>query len=91
VQSVPCTLASVVDEVKPVAEAYPRRSGVALVWPADVGEMPEVMADPGRLRRDRALLGAERFAEGLLHRLMGSAWGQGAGSAHGHPFKRWGW
>ncbi|HTL97714.1 MAG TPA: HAMP domain-containing sensor histidine kinase [Holophagaceae bacterium] len=51
VQSVPCTLSSVVDEVKPVAEAYPRRSGVALVWPADIGEMPEVVADPGRLKQ----------------------------------------
>ena len=51
VQSVSCALTSVVDEVKPVAEAYPRRSGVALVWPADIGEMPEVMADPGRLKQ----------------------------------------
>ena len=51
VQSVACPLQSVVDEVRPVAEAYPRRPGVALVWPPNLAEIPEVVADPGRLKQ----------------------------------------
>ncbi|HET8714540.1 MAG TPA: HAMP domain-containing sensor histidine kinase [Holophagaceae bacterium] len=51
VQCQPCTLQSVVDEVKPVAEAYPRRPGVALLWPENLAEMPEVVVDPGRLKQ----------------------------------------
>ena len=51
VQSAPCALQSVVDEVRPVAEAYPRRPGVALVWPENLAEMPEVMGDAGRLKQ----------------------------------------
>ena len=51
VQSAPCPLQAVVDEVRPVAEAYPRRPGVALAWPANLAEMPEVLADAGRLKQ----------------------------------------
>lgn len=51
VQSVPCPLQAVVDEVRPVAEAYPRRPGVALVWPENLAGMPDVLADPGRLKQ----------------------------------------
>lgn len=51
VQSLPCALQSVVDEVRPVAEAYPRRPGVALVWPDNLAEMPDVMGDAGRIKQ----------------------------------------
>jgi signal transduction histidine kinase len=37
--------------VRPVAEAYPRRPGVALVWPDNLAEMPEVMGDAGRIKQ----------------------------------------
>ena len=43
-------LASLLDEVKPIAEAYPRRPGVELVWP-DATSLPEVMVDPSRLKQ----------------------------------------
>ena len=50
VQPEPFSLAVLLEEVKPIAEAYPRRPGVALEWP-DAGDMPEVMVDPGRLKQ----------------------------------------
>lgn len=51
VQSEHCSLQSVVDEVRPVAEAYPHRPGVALIWPENLDEVPDVLADPGRLKQ----------------------------------------
>jgi len=39
------------EEVKPVAEAYPRCPGVDLIWPEDLRSLPEVQVDPGRLRQ----------------------------------------
>ncbi|MBS1767296.1 MAG: HAMP domain-containing histidine kinase [Acidobacteria bacterium] len=51
VQCSPCPLQAVVDEVRPVAEAYPRRPGVALAWPSNLADMPEVLADAGRLKQ----------------------------------------
>jgi signal transduction histidine kinase len=50
VHSVPSNLGQLLDEVKPIAEAYPRRAGVELVWP-DASGMPEVMVDPSRLKQ----------------------------------------
>jgi len=40
-----------VEEIKPIAEAYPRQPGVELIWPTDLASMPEVLVDPGRLRQ----------------------------------------
>ena len=51
VQTISCPLPAIVDEVRPVAEAYPRRPGVALAWPDNLADMPEVLADPGRLKQ----------------------------------------
>ena len=45
-----CSLGLLIDEVKPIAEAYPRRPGVALVWP-EAADIPEVMVDPSRLKQ----------------------------------------
>ena len=39
------------EEVKPIAEAYPRRPGVELVWPEDLPALPEVMVDSSRLKQ----------------------------------------
>jgi signal transduction histidine kinase len=46
----PFSLAILLEEVKPIAEAYPRKPDVALFWP-EVSDMPEVMVDPGRLKQ----------------------------------------
>ncbi len=46
-----CTLQSVIDEVRPVAEAYPRKPGVVLVWPDNLPEIPEIFVDPSRLKQ----------------------------------------
>ncbi|HJW09045.1 MAG TPA: ATP-binding protein, partial [Holophagaceae bacterium] len=51
VQIGPSTLQSVMDEVRPVAEAYPRKPGVSLVWPDNLAEIPEIMVDPSRLKQ----------------------------------------
>lgn len=40
-----------VEEVKPIATAYPRAEGVALVWPEGLQELPEVVVDPGRFKQ----------------------------------------
>ena len=50
VHPVPSSLAQLLDEVKPIAEAYPRRQGVELAW-ADASGMPEVVVDPSRLKQ----------------------------------------
>ena len=47
----PISLYLVVEEVRPLAEAYPRSEGVDLVFPSDLAEIPEVMVDPGRLKQ----------------------------------------
>lgn len=46
----PFSLAILLEEVKPIAEAYPRRPDVALFWP-DVKDIPEVVVDPNRLKQ----------------------------------------
>ena len=46
----PTSLAFLLEEVKPIAEAYPRRAEVDLVWP-ELEELPEVVVDPSRLKQ----------------------------------------
>lgn len=46
----PHSLAPLLDEVKPIAEAYPRQPAVSLEWP-EVVDIPEVMVDPSRLKQ----------------------------------------
>jgi signal transduction histidine kinase len=38
------------EEVKPIAEAYPRKSDVEVFWP-DLEGIPEVVVDPSRLKQ----------------------------------------
>jgi signal transduction histidine kinase len=46
----PFSLAILLEEVKPIAEAYPRKPDVQLFWP-DVEGIPEVVVDPNRLKQ----------------------------------------
>ena len=50
VQPEPFNLATLLEEVKPIAEAYPRKKDVALFWP-DLTGIPEVLVDPNRLKQ----------------------------------------
>ena len=50
VHPVPFSLAALVEEVKPIAEAYPRKAGVELLWP-NLKDIPEVVVDPNRLKQ----------------------------------------
>jgi signal transduction histidine kinase len=44
------SLGVLLEEVKPIAEAYPRKPDVELFWP-DVSGIPEIVVDPGRLKQ----------------------------------------
>ncbi|WP_306591404.1 cell wall metabolism sensor histidine kinase WalK [Geothrix sp. 21YS21S-4] len=46
----PCALGPLLDDVRPIAEAYPRRPGVVLEWP-ELGDVPEVVVDPNRFKQ----------------------------------------
>lgn len=46
----PFNLALLLEEVKPIVEAYPRRPGVEVNW-AHLADIPEVVADPSRLKQ----------------------------------------
>jgi len=46
----PHNLMALLDEVKPIAEAYPRKPGVTLIWPEGL-DIPEVLVDPSRLKQ----------------------------------------
>jgi len=46
----PFSLPVLLEEVKPIAEAYPRRPGVELFWP-ELDDIPEVVVDPSRLKQ----------------------------------------
>jgi len=46
----PASLGHLLDEVKPIAEAYPRKPTVVLEWPEPF-DIPEVMVDPNRLKQ----------------------------------------
>jgi signal transduction histidine kinase len=50
-QMEPFNLPVLIEEVKPIAEAYPRHPGVALNWPEIPADFPEVSIDPGRLKQ----------------------------------------
>ncbi len=47
----PWSLHVLVEEVKPIAQAYPRKPGTELVWPENLASLPDVLVDPGRLRQ----------------------------------------
>ncbi|HWQ10983.1 MAG TPA: histidine kinase dimerization/phospho-acceptor domain-containing protein, partial [Holophaga sp.] len=47
----PFSLHVLMEEIKPIAQAYPRKPGTDLVWPEDLAALPEVLVDPGRLRQ----------------------------------------
>jgi len=46
----PFSLPVLLEEVKPIAEAYPRRPNVELFWPA-LDDFPDVVVDPSRLKQ----------------------------------------
>ncbi|MFN7958437.1 MAG: ATP-binding protein [Holophagaceae bacterium] len=46
----PTSLSSLLEEVRPIAEAYPRRASVELLWPG-LDDFPEVLVDPSRLKQ----------------------------------------
>ncbi len=46
----PFNLSVLLEEVKPIAEAYPRRMDVELFWP-DMEGIPDVVVDPSRLKQ----------------------------------------
>jgi signal transduction histidine kinase len=50
-QMEPFSLPVLLEEVRPIAEAYPRHPGVALNWPELESGFPEVVIDPGRLKQ----------------------------------------
>jgi signal transduction histidine kinase len=47
----PWSIHVLIEEVKPIAIAYPRKPGTELLWPEGLSELPEVLVDPGRLRQ----------------------------------------
>jgi signal transduction histidine kinase len=47
----PFSLHVLMEEVKPIAQAYPRKPEVELVWPEGLKELPDVMVDSGRLKQ----------------------------------------
>ncbi len=47
----PWSLHVLMEEVKPIAQAYPRKPGTELIWPENLASLPEVLVDPGRLRQ----------------------------------------
>jgi len=47
----PWHLETLLDDLKPIAMAYPRKPGVDLLWPADLDTLPEVLVDSGRLKQ----------------------------------------
>jgi signal transduction histidine kinase len=51
IQLEPCSLQALLDEVKTLVQAYPRKPGVELLWPEDLAGLPETLVDPGRLKQ----------------------------------------
>lgn len=51
IQPEPWHLHILMEEVKPIAQAYPRQPEVELIWPDNLKDIPEVLVDPGRLRQ----------------------------------------
>jgi signal transduction histidine kinase len=47
----PWNIHVLLEEIKPIAMAYPRKPGTELIWPNGLSDLPEVLVDPGRLRQ----------------------------------------
>lgn len=47
----PWSIHVLMEEIKPIAQAYPRKPTTDLVWPEGLQGLPEVLVDPGRLRQ----------------------------------------
>jgi signal transduction histidine kinase len=47
----PWSVHVLMEEIKPIAQAYPRKPGTELVWPEGLASLPEILVDPGRLRQ----------------------------------------
>jgi signal transduction histidine kinase len=47
----PHQVGAMLDEVKSIVAAYPRKPGVELIWPEGLAEIPEVLVDEGRLKQ----------------------------------------
>jgi len=47
----PRDLGKLMDEVKSIVAAYPRKPGVELAWPEDLASVPEILADENRLKQ----------------------------------------
>jgi signal transduction histidine kinase len=47
----PWSLGVLLEEIKPVANGYPHKAEVALIWPEDAFSLPLVSIDPGRLKQ----------------------------------------
>ncbi len=47
----PWSLNVLMEEVKPVAQAYPHKPETELIWPEGLADIPEILVDPGRLRQ----------------------------------------
>ena len=47
----PRNVGVLLDEVRSIVAAYPRKPGVELIWPEDLSEVPEVLVDEGRLKQ----------------------------------------
>ena len=47
----PFSLSVLMEEVRQIAEGYPKRPGVATIWPMDLETLPEVVVDPYRMKQ----------------------------------------
>ena len=75
----PWSLHVLIEEIKPIAQAYPRKPGTELVWPEELSLLPDVLVDPGRLRQVllNVLSNAIKFTkEGSVRVLVERGFGQ---------------
>ncbi len=45
------SLRVLIDEIRPIVNAYPRRPEVDMIWPDSLADLPDVDIDPGRLKQ----------------------------------------